>query len=33
MEEGEEWDKAYEYLTVGNSRLLALDRPFVSGPI
>lgn len=31
---GEEWDKAYEYLTVGNAQLLAtLHRRFVSGPI
>jgi uncharacterized protein YndB with AHSA1/START domain len=32
--EGAEWDKAYEYLTVGNSQLLAtLHRRFVNGPI
>jgi uncharacterized protein YndB with AHSA1/START domain len=32
--DGDEWDKAYEYLTVGNSQLLAtLHRRFVSGPI
>ena len=31
---GEEWDKAYEYLVVGNAQLLAtLHRRFVSGPI
>ena len=31
---GEEWDKAYEYLIVGNAQLLAtLHRRFVSGPI
>jgi len=31
---GEEWDKAYEYLTVGNAQLLAtLHRRFVNGPI
>jgi hypothetical protein len=30
----EEWDEAYEYLTVGNAQLLAtLHRRFVSGPI
>lgn len=32
--DGEEWDKAYEYLAVGNAQLLAtLHRRFVSGPI
>ena len=32
--EGEEWVKAYEYLTVGNAQLLAtLHHRFVSGPI
>ena len=31
---GEEWVKAYEYLTVGNAQLLAtLHHRFVSGPI
>jgi uncharacterized protein YndB with AHSA1/START domain len=31
--DGEEWDKAYEYLTVGNAQLLAaLHHRFVSGP-
>jgi len=31
---GEEWDRAYEYLVVGNAQLLAtLHRRFVSGPI
>ena len=31
---GAEWDKAYEYLTVGNAQLLAtLHHRFVSGPI
>ena len=31
---GEEWDRAYEYLTVGNAQLLAtLHRRFVNGPI
>jgi uncharacterized protein YndB with AHSA1/START domain len=31
---GEEWDKAYEYLVVGNAQLLAtLHRRFVNGPI
>jgi uncharacterized protein YndB with AHSA1/START domain len=31
---GEEWDKAYEYLLVGNAQLLlTLHRRFVSGPI
>jgi uncharacterized protein YndB with AHSA1/START domain len=31
---GAEWDRAYEYLTVGNAQLLAtLHRRFVSGPI
>jgi len=31
---GEEWDKAYEHLLVGNAQLLAtLHRRFVSGPI
>jgi len=30
---GEEWDKAYEYLTAGNAQLLAnLHRRFVNGP-
>jgi uncharacterized protein YndB with AHSA1/START domain len=32
--EGEEWDKAYEYLAKGNPQLLeTLRRRFVSGPI
>jgi uncharacterized protein YndB with AHSA1/START domain len=32
--EGDEWVKAYEYLTVGNAELLAtLHHRFVSGPI
>ena len=32
--DGEEWAKAYEYLTVGNAQLLAtLHHRFVSGPI
>lgn len=32
--EGEEWVRAYEYLTVGNAQLLAtLHHRFVSGPI
>jgi uncharacterized protein YndB with AHSA1/START domain len=32
--EGTEWDKAYEYLTVGNAQLLStLHRRFVDGPI
>jgi uncharacterized protein YndB with AHSA1/START domain len=32
--EGDEWLKAYEYLTVGNAQLLAtLHHRFVSGPI
>jgi uncharacterized protein YndB with AHSA1/START domain len=32
--EGEEWVKAYEYLTVGNAQLLAtLHHRFVNGPI
>jgi uncharacterized protein YndB with AHSA1/START domain len=31
---GEEWDKAYDYLTTGNAQLLdTLRRRFVSGPI
>ena len=31
--EGDEWDRAYEYLAVGNAQLLAtLHRRFVSGP-
>jgi uncharacterized protein YndB with AHSA1/START domain len=31
---GEEWSKAYEYLTVGNAQLLAtLHHRFVNGPI
>jgi hypothetical protein len=31
---GEEWDKAYEYLLVGNAQLLStLHRRFVTGPI
>ena len=31
---GAEWDRAYEYLAVGNAQLLAaLHRRFVSGPI
>jgi uncharacterized protein YndB with AHSA1/START domain len=33
-QEGEEWNKAYEYLAVGNAQLLAtLHRRFISGPI
>jgi uncharacterized protein YndB with AHSA1/START domain len=33
-EDGDEWDKAYEYLAVGDAQLLAtLHRRFVSGPI
>jgi uncharacterized protein YndB with AHSA1/START domain len=32
--EGDEWDRAYEYLTAGNAQLLAtLHRRFVGGPI
>jgi uncharacterized protein YndB with AHSA1/START domain len=32
--DGDEWDRAYEYLAVGNAQLLAtLHRRFVSGPI
>jgi len=32
--EGDEWDKAYEYLAKGNAQLLwTLHRRFVSGPI
>jgi uncharacterized protein YndB with AHSA1/START domain len=32
--DGDEWDRAYEYLTVGNAQLLAtLHRRFVGGPI
>jgi hypothetical protein len=32
--DGEEWVKAYEYLTVGNAQLLAtLHHRFVNGPI
>jgi hypothetical protein len=32
--EGEEWVKAYEYLTVGNAQLLAtLHHRFANGPI
>jgi uncharacterized protein YndB with AHSA1/START domain len=32
--DGDEWDRAYEYLTAGNAELLAtLHRRFVSGPI
>jgi uncharacterized protein YndB with AHSA1/START domain len=32
--EGEEWDKAYDYLAGGNAEMLeALKRRFVSGPI
>ena len=32
--DGDEWDRAYEYLTTGNAQLLAtLHRRFVSGPI
>ncbi len=32
--DGDEWDRAYEYLTAGNAQLLAtLHRRFVSGPI
>jgi uncharacterized protein YndB with AHSA1/START domain len=32
--EGPEWDKAYEYLAVGNAQLLStLHRRFVSGPL
>jgi hypothetical protein len=31
---GEEWDLAYEYLTVGNAQLLAtLHHRFLRGPI
>jgi len=34
LKNGEEWDKAYEYLVVGNAQLLAtLHRRFVNGPI
>jgi uncharacterized protein YndB with AHSA1/START domain len=33
-QEGDEWNKAYEYLAVGNAQLLAtLHRRFISGPI
>jgi uncharacterized protein YndB with AHSA1/START domain len=33
-QDGDEWDRAYEYLTAGNAQLLAtLHRRFVSGPI
>ena len=33
-QEGDEWNKAYEYLAVGNAQLLAmLHHRFVSGPI
>lgn len=33
-EDGDEWDRAYEYLAVGDAQLLAtLHRRFVSGPI
>lgn len=32
--DGDEWDRAYEYLTAGNAQLLAtLHRRFVRGPI
>jgi hypothetical protein len=32
--QGEEWDKAYEYLASGNAQLLAtLQRRFEQGPI
>jgi uncharacterized protein YndB with AHSA1/START domain len=32
--DGDEWDRAYEYLTAGNAQLMAtLHRRFVSGPI
>jgi uncharacterized protein YndB with AHSA1/START domain len=32
--DGDEWDRAYEYLAAGNAQLLAtLHRRFVSGPI
>ena len=32
--QGEEWDKAYEYLASGNAQLLAtLQRRFEEGPI
>jgi uncharacterized protein YndB with AHSA1/START domain len=32
--QGEEWDKAYDYLAAGNAQLLeTLQRRFVSGPI
>jgi uncharacterized protein YndB with AHSA1/START domain len=32
--DGDEWDRAYEYLTAGNAELLAtLHKRFVSGPI
>ncbi len=31
---GEEWDRAYDYLTSGNAQLLeTLRRRFISGPI
>ena len=33
-QDGDEWDRAYEYLTAGNAQLMAtLHRRFVSGPI
>ena len=33
-QDGDEWNKAYEYLTVGNAQLMAtLHHRFVSGPI
>ncbi|MEP7065513.1 MAG: SRPBCC domain-containing protein [Gemmatimonadota bacterium] len=32
--DGDEWDRAYEYLTAGNAQLLAaLHKRFVSGPL
>jgi hypothetical protein len=32
-QEGDEWNKAYEYLAVGNAQLLAmLHHRFISGP-
>ena len=33
-QEGDEWDRAYEYLTAGNAQLMAtLHRRFATGPI
>jgi uncharacterized protein YndB with AHSA1/START domain len=33
-QQGDEWDKAYEYLAVGNAQLLAtLHQRFISGPM